>query len=187
MSASLCLAVMLSAGISPAMAARVVWVIDGDTIEVNYGGVRERVRLIGVDAPESNPSAKLYGQARRTGVARWRIRAWGRLAKDFTARGLAGRRVLLTRDPIGDRRDRHGRLLAYVILAGGRNFNQELVRAGFALAYRRYRYTEKARFIALEAQAKQARRGLWADPAFRRFVDRLGLDRRRYRRRGRAY
>ena len=55
------------------------------------------------------------------------------------------------------------RLVADVILPDGRNLNRELVRAGLAWWYRRYA-PHDAELEALEAEARAARRGLWADP-----------------------
>ena len=60
-------------------------------------------------------------------------------------------------------RDQYGRLVADVILPDGRNLNRELVRAGLAWWYRRYA-PHDAELEALEAEARAARRGLWADP-----------------------
>jgi micrococcal nuclease len=151
-------------------AAWVIKVVDGDTLVVRHRGRRVRVRLMGVDTPESRSSEKLRRQARRTGISVRRIRQWGRRAARFTRRQCDGRRIGLRLDRIGDRRDRYGRMLAYVILPNGRVLNAELVRQGLALAYRRYRYGRKRKYLRLERRARDARRGLWADRAWRRFV-----------------
>jgi endonuclease YncB( thermonuclease family) len=59
-------------------------------------------------------------------------------------------------------RDRYGRLLATVRLPDGRSANEEIVRAGYAWWFRRY---SRDRALArLEAEAREAHRGLWADP-----------------------
>ncbi|MBU0515687.1 MAG: thermonuclease family protein [Proteobacteria bacterium] len=167
----------------PAAAARVSWVVDGDTLEVNHRGRRVLVRLMGVDCPESRSSSKLTRQARRTGVSARLIRRWGQRATGFTRRLAAGRRVRLRFDRIGDRRDRYQRLLAYVVLPDGRVLNTELVRRGYAVAYRRYRYTKKRYYLRLERQARAARRGLWADRRWRRFADQVSSRYRPRRRR----
>jgi endonuclease YncB( thermonuclease family) len=59
-------------------------------------------------------------------------------------------------------RDRHGRVLAEARLPDGRSLNQELVRVGFAWWFRRY--SSDVTLAGLEAEARSARRGLWADP-----------------------
>jgi endonuclease YncB( thermonuclease family) len=60
-------------------------------------------------------------------------------------------------------RDRNGRLLGEVLLPDGRSLNQELVRAGYAWWFRRY--SRDVRLARLEEEARQGRRGLWADRA----------------------
>jgi endonuclease YncB( thermonuclease family) len=58
--------------------------------------------------------------------------------------------------------DRYGRTVGDVTLPDGRHLNAELVRAGYAWWFRRY--SADPRFATLEAQARSARRGLWAGP-----------------------
>ena len=113
-------------------------VIDGDTIEVGSA----RVRLFGVDAPESAQSC----------VAASRPWPCGRQATQALAGRIDGRSVACEeRD-----RDRYGRIVA-VCRQGGQDVNAWLVREGWALAYRRYSRT----YIDEAAAAKAARRGVW--------------------------
>ena len=113
-------------------------VIDGDTIEVGSA----RVRLFGVDAPESAQSC----------VAASRTWPCGRQATQALAGRIDNRSVACEeRD-----RDRYGRIVA-VCRQGGQDVNAWLVREGWALAYRRYSRT----YIDEEAAAKAARRGVW--------------------------
>ena len=116
--------------------ARVEFVPDGDSLEVTLGGRAERVRLAGIDTPE-------HGQP------------FADEARDYTRAWCQGRDVQLR--PLG--RDRYGRLLADVYVAGA-NLNQALLVAGWAWSYDR----EEAGLMALEAAARKARRGLWMDP-----------------------
>ncbi len=120
-------------------------VIDGDTFELDTG---ERVRLIGIDAPEYHPqdrSNEFYGQE----------------ASDQTRRKLLGKTVFLETDT--EPTDRYGRKLAYVYLADGEFVNEALVREGYAkTAYfapngRHYRLLKDT-----ETEAKRLRKGLWA-------------------------
>lgn len=141
----------------PGMApAAVVRVVDGDTAVLRVEGREERVRFIGVDAPET------------TG----RPGPFGRQATEYARRRLAaGRRVWLETDV--ERRDRYGRLLAYVWLqapdgtvgaeARERMFNARLLRDGYARQLTvppNVKYADLFRRIA--AEARRARRGLWA-------------------------
>ena len=103
------------------LSARVLEVIDGDTIAVRLAdGDVERVRYIGVDTPESTPDQPLQCFGHRSAEANERL--------------VGGRVVWLRPGP--ERRDDYGRLLAYVFVrrAGGRRLfvNAELVRRGFA-------------------------------------------------------
>jgi micrococcal nuclease len=118
--------------------------VDGDTLLLRGG---ERVRLLGVDTPES--------------VAPDRpVEPLGPEASAFTKRWVAGREVRLEFDK--ERRDRHGRLLAYVYV-GDDLLNEELIRAGFSRAQTQFPYSNamKRRFRVAEAEARAACVGLW--------------------------
>ena len=129
--------------------AVVVRVIDGDTITVQIAGAIRTIRLIGVDTPETvHPTKK--------------VQRGGKEASAFTQAMLDRKTVELVTDPEGDQVDRYDRLLRYVYL-DGENFNATLIRQGYATAIRTFPYSRKREFLALEAQARQARRGIWAD------------------------
>ncbi len=126
--------------------ARVIRVVDGDTIEARIGERTEDVRLIGVDTPETvKPDTP--------------VQCFGERASHFTKLRLTGRRVRLVFGV--ERRDVYGRLLAYVYL-GGHLFNQALIRRGLA---RTLTIPPNDRFAArlqsLELIAARAGRGLW--------------------------
>src|SRR5687767_4907398 len=95
----------------------VVRVVDGDTLLLDR---KERVRLIGVDTPESVDPRRPVQQ-------------FGKEAADFTRRIVQGKRVRLEFDR--DREDRYGRTLAYVFLEDGTLLNAEIVRHGYGFAY----------------------------------------------------
>jgi len=146
-------------GLLPAV---VVHIVDGDTVDVRLGARRERVRLIGVDAPEAHDSEKLERDARRSHRSKAAIEELGRRATGFTARRLDHETVGLELDV--EHRDRYGRLLAYVWLRDGTLFNAELLRAGYAHVLTippNVRYASQ--FRALEHDARLAGRGLWVD------------------------
>jgi micrococcal nuclease len=125
---------------------RVARVIDGDTLVL--ADADQRVRLIGADTPE-------------TVKPNWPVEPWGSEAAAFTRKFLSGGEVRLEFD--GDRRDKYGRMLAYVWV-GDHMLNEELIRAGLARAELQYRYsaTMKTRFRRAEAEARAARRGIWS-------------------------
>ena len=138
---------------------RVSRAVDGDTVDVGRGLSTARVRLIGVDAPESSPNEKAFRDASRTGTDVATIVAMGKEATAFTRRYLTGRAVGLEYDV--QRYDRYGRVLAYVWV-GPEMFNVVIVREGYARVYTvppNVRYASL--FVACEREAREARRGLW--------------------------
>jgi endonuclease YncB( thermonuclease family) len=131
-----------------AVAAEVRRVTDGDTFVATVAGREERVRVIGVDTPET--------------VAPDRpVEPFGKQAAAFAERYLAGATVRLAGD--AESRDRYGRMLAYVWLADGTFWNALLVAEGYAqqltippnVAY-------AGLFRRLAAEARREQRGLWA-------------------------
>jgi len=119
---------------------KVVSITDGDTIIVRQsGGPSVKVRLIGIDAPE-------------------RGQAFGTRARQELGELVAGQTVEI----VGTEKDRYGRLLGDV-RHDGRSINLEMVKRGFAWAY--VEYDPPAEYRRAEAEARAARRGLWADKA----------------------
>lgn len=123
---------------------RVRRVVDGDTFVTARG---ERVRLLGVNTPESV-------DPRRP------VQRYGKEAAAFSRRLLGGRSVLLA--PGRTPRDRYGRTLAWVWLEDGRFVNAELVRLGYAQVYTFPDNPDHARLLVLcQREAREAGRGLW--------------------------
>ena len=128
--------------------AVVTRVVDGDTIHVSLGGRDETVRYIGMDTPESvKPGTPVQCYAKKASAENDRL--------------VEGRRVRLRFD--AERRDRYGRLLAYVYRAGDGLFvNQELVRLGYARTLTiPPNVRHAARLAQLARVARDRRRGLW--------------------------
>jgi endonuclease YncB( thermonuclease family) len=119
--------------------ARVVYVIDGDTIEVDINGARRRVRYVGINTPESDEAC--YRDATNANRAL-----------------VEGQTVILVRDQSDT--DRFNRLLRYIYLPDGTFVNERLVRDGWAEAVE-YRPDTRhtARFRELEVEAARAGRG----------------------------
>src|SRR3712207_834205 len=90
----------------------VVKVVDGDTLDVkNKEGITERLRLIGINTPETVDPRKP-------------VECFGKEASNRAKTLLHGGTVTLEFDPTQDTRDKYGRLLAYVILPDGTNYNK---------------------------------------------------------------
>ncbi len=138
-------------GAGRGMAATVVKAVDGDTVDVDIAGHgRERLRLLGIDTPETvdpNEPVGCYGPEASA-------RTHGLLP--------AGTPVLLQRDE--EARDRYGRLLVYLWRrADGTFVNRLLLDEGLARTLSIAPNTaHRADFSAVEAAARGAGRGLWS-------------------------
>ncbi|MCK4850098.1 MAG: thermonuclease family protein [Phycisphaerae bacterium] len=125
-------------------------VIDGDTIDLDSPDgdkLYTRVRLWGVDTPETKAPGKPLGY-------------FGREATAFTEEMVAGRTVIIEID--GEKtRGKFGRLLGFVYTAEGKMLNEELLRSGHAYADGRWRHRFYFRFGQIEKQARKNKRGLW--------------------------
>lgn len=135
-----------AAGLPDGETTRVADVIDGDTIEVGGG---RRVRLIGVDTPETRHPDK-------------GVQCFGREASAYTARLLPrGTRVRLVTDV--EERDRYDRVLAYVYrVSDGLFVNAALARDGYARPLTIPPNVAHTRELTdLAARARERGRGLW--------------------------
>jgi micrococcal nuclease len=138
----LTLALLLSSAIAAGEEFRggVVRISDGDTIGVMHQGREEKIRLYGIDAPE-------------------RRQSFSKRAKQLVSQLAFGQDVRVQTKG----QDRYGRTVADVILPDGRILNREIVKAGLAWWFRRYAPNDED-LKRLEAEARQAKRGLWAEP-----------------------
>ena len=118
-------------------------VIDGDTIVLSNG---EKVRLIGVDTPETKHPQKP-------------VEYYGKEATAFTKRMVGGKVVKLKYDV--QRRDEYDRLLAYVYLMNGTFLNAEIIKQGYGHAYTRFPFKYMEEFKQYEKEARENKRGLW--------------------------
>lgn len=151
--AAACQSVQLRGSLATPLAlpgnAEARWVIDGDTVDVLINGASERVRMLGIDTPETKkPNTP--------------VECFGPQATEYTTSLLPpGTALYLERDIVG--RDDYGRLLAYVYRASDGLFvNLELVRGGFALPFPfRPNDAHAADFAEAAAQAKAANVGWW--------------------------
>lgn len=134
--------------------ALVVRVVDGDTIDIRMDGesVEEKVRFLGINTPETV-------DPRRT------VECFGKEASNFMKALLNGKRIRAEGDPEADERDKYQRLLRNIILSDGTDVNASMVGSGYAYAYVSFpqNKTRKKQLVRLQEEAKNAKRGLWAD------------------------
>lgn len=126
-------------------------VVDGDTIDVEQNGEELRLRLIGVDTPETVHPSKP-------------VECFGAEASNITRQTLLNQQVTLELDPTQGDMDRYNRALRYVILEDGTNFNKWLIENGYAFEYTyNIPYKYQSEFQAAELTAEIRKNGLWAD------------------------
>lgn len=129
----------------------VVEVVDGDTILIDAPDGDDpvtRVRLIGVDTPETkHPTVALM--------------YYGPEATAFTSKHTFGKEVTILLDTVTEERDRYNRLLAYIVLPDGRILNEELIRNGFGYAYLSFPHSQSLNYEALMEEAIETKTGLW--------------------------
>jgi micrococcal nuclease len=128
---------------------KITYVYDGDTFAVDMNGTPEKVRLIGIDTPETHkPDTPLQ--------------CYGTEASNYAKQLETGKNVRLESDPTNSNRDRYGRLLRYAYLEQGDFINKEMIERGLAFAYTPFAFEKKTEFLAAEKIAKDANLGLWA-------------------------
>jgi micrococcal nuclease len=133
---------------------RVTKVIDGDTIKVEINGKNETVRLIGIDSPETT-------DPRRS------IQCFGKEASDKAKEILINKNIFLEKDPTQGDKDKYSRLLRFVFLEDGTNFNKFMVSEGYAheYTYQNNPYKYQQDFKDAQKTARENKKGLWADNA----------------------
>ncbi|WP_373522404.1 thermonuclease family protein [Aquiflexum sp.] len=126
--------------------------VDGDTFWItNSKGEQEKIRLIGVDAPETRRSGKKE------------IGYFGKVAAAYIVKLLDSKKIRLEYD-VG-KYDRYKRTLAYVYLEDGTFLNAHLIENGYAMVMTvppNVKYSEL--FIKLQREARLKKKGLWAKP-----------------------
>ena len=128
----------------------VTHVVDGDTIDINMEGKSVRVRLLGINTPE-------------TVDPRRPVECFGKEASNKAKEILAGKWVSVEPDPSQDAYDKYGRKLLYAYTADGTLFNRQMISDGYAYEYTyRYPYKYQQEFKAAEHDARTHERGLWA-------------------------
>jgi endonuclease YncB( thermonuclease family) len=117
---------------------------DGDTIKIDYNGTIEKVRLIGIDTPETKECFYLEAKKKLQSL-------------------IGGKSVRIEPDSSQGERDKYGRLLLY-IWVDSVNINEKMIKAGFAYEYTYnlpYKYQDS--FKQAQQEARENKKGLWGD------------------------
>ena len=126
-------------------------VVDGDTVDVDINGETERIRLIGLNTPE-------------TVDPRRPVECFGKEASAKAKSILSGQKVKIETDPSQNSRDKYGRLLAYIFLSDGTLFNKMMIEEGYGHEYTYHLpYKYQTEFKTAETRARENKKGLWAD------------------------
>jgi micrococcal nuclease len=123
---------------------------DGDTIQVDMNGATEKIRMIGVDTPETKDPRKT-------------VECYGNAAADFTRQLIGNNDVRLEADSQSNNRDRYDRLLRYVYLPDGRLVQAEIIKSGYGFAYTSFPFEKSEEFKRYQQEAEENSRGLWSN------------------------
>lgn len=132
------------------LTAKVTRVVDGDTLEIDLNGKKEKVRLLLIDTPETHkPNTP--------------VQPFGPEAEAFTRGMIEGKVVEIEKDVGGDARDKYGRLLYYVYY-NGQSVQEELLRQGLARVAYIYPPNVKHvdRYKEIQAEAQKQGVGIWS-------------------------
>lgn len=130
---------------------QVTRVIDGDTLAIDDNGEEKKVRLIGINSPESV-------DPRRP------VQCYGEEASQHMQDLAKGRLIQLEYDDSQGQYDKYGRILAYAYLEDGRMLNQIMIADGYAYEYTYDKpYIYQSKMKTAETIARNSSRGLWSN------------------------
>ena len=129
----------------------VVDTIDGDTLSINYHGKVEKVRLVGLDTPETKHPSKP-------------VQCFGKEASAKLKELISGKSVYIEFDTTQGQRDKYGRLLLFIFTEDGQNVAHTMIYEGYGneYTYNSKPYKYQTQFRNAQASAREAGRGLWA-------------------------
>jgi len=128
-------------------------VVDGDTVHVQSDGTKLKIRLYGIDAPETEKINRRTGRVSKPG------QPYGEESQNALHGKVGCQRVRVDVVDI----DKYKRLVS-IIWMNDRNINKEMVSEGYGWAYRKYLSAPYAsEFIRVEEHARAKRLGLWRE------------------------
>ncbi len=133
----------------PAGTYNVTEFVDGDTIAVDMNGKKEKIRMIGVDTPETHDPRKS-------------VECFGQAAAAYTKTLIGDKPVRLEADQLSTNRDRYDRLLRYVYTSDNKLVEAEIIKNGYGFAYVSFPFSKLDEFRGYEKQARDQNKGLWS-------------------------
>ncbi|HSX24202.1 MAG TPA: thermonuclease family protein [Candidatus Saccharimonadales bacterium] len=133
----------------PAGSYRVTEFVDGDTIAVDMNGHNEKIRMIGVDTPETHDPRKA-------------VECFGQAAAAYTKQLIGSGPVRLEADALSTNRDRYDRLLRYVYTSDNKLVEAEVIKNGYGFAYVSFPFSKLDEFRQYEKEAREGNKGLWS-------------------------
>jgi len=139
-------------------------IVDGDTVEFVCEGKKKKIRIIGIDTPETVHPSKP-------------IECFGKNATEKITELVQNKKVKLLKGLGTDNRDKYGRLLRYVEI-GGQDVGAKMINDGFAFSYKTYPHEKLDEYNKLEIEAREGESGLWAKDVcdYQNESDRLSSD-----------
>ena len=126
-------------------------VVDGDTFDIKIDNKKVRVRMLGIDTPETVDPRKT-------------VQCFGKEASNKTKELLSNHSVYLETDNSQSLEDKYNRILAYITREDGLKINEYLLSNGFAHEYTyKIPYERQKEFKKLEKEARVNKAGLWGD------------------------
>jgi micrococcal nuclease len=139
--------------------ARIMRIINGDTLTILYHGKWEEIKLIGLDMPETTLNDRVYEKALKNSTTPAAIINRGLAGREFVKKFLQyGSQIWIEFDT--QKRDRFSRLLGYVYLTDGRMLNEIILRAGLSeplLIPPNLKYQQHFQDLALLAQKDKSK------------------------------
>lgn len=128
---------------------KVVYIVDGDTIKILKNNEKQTLRLIGIDAPESNKTRY------------WHAEEYGTGAKKHLSDLIFEKNIFIEYDETQQKQDKYWRNLGYIIL-NWENINKKMIQDGYAREYtynKAYKYQKE--FLQAQEDAKQNKKWIW--------------------------
>ncbi len=140
---------------------KVINIIDGDTIDVQFqNNSIERIRFLGIDTPETkndNNYQNEYGNISDINC----LANWGLKAKNYTTGHLIQQTINIEFDENAGFKGGYGRLLSYIYLNNGTDFNEMILKNGFARVYTFEDFSKKEHYLEIQNNAINKNKGLW--------------------------